>query len=365
MIVLDRITKAYDKKEIVKDFSLQVNEGELCVLIGPSGCGKTTTLRMINRMVEPVSGNIFINGVDIRSIEPVKLRRSMGYAIQMVGLFPHMDVFSNIATVPELLGWEKKRIKTRVGELLQLVGLNPENYCSKFPHQLSGGEAQRVGVARALAADPSILLMDEPFGAVDPLNRIRLQTQFLNIQKKLHKTIILVTHDLDEAIRLGDRIAIMNEGKLVQYGCPEEILARPANKFVYDFVGSDRALKRLSRIDIGSHMQKAPSIGIGTEKANALKISKKYSWVWVKDENNRLKGWIDVDVLPRVGSLREAVSEIDAADISVTRQSSLKEALSIMLGHGLKRIPVIDENQCLLGEVGMDAIEKIMAETQK
>ncbi len=362
MIVLNNITKIYNQKTVVRDFSLKVNQGEVCVIVGPSGCGKTTTLRMINRMVEPSSGDIFIDNRDIKKIQPDKLRRSIGYAIQMVGLFPHMNVFSNIATVPELLGWKKDRIKARVEELLLLVGLKPEEYYAKYPHQLSGGEAQRIGVARALAADPAILLMDEPFGAVDPLNRIRLQTQFLNIQKRLGKTIILVTHDLDEAIRLADKIAIMKDGELVQYDNPEELLAKPANKFVYDFVGSDRALKRLSRINIDKYIRPAPSIKTGSSKEHAHKMCGPCRWIWVVDDNNKLKGWIDIDILSRSVTVMDAVSGINPSEISVTRNSSLKEALSIMLDQGLKTIPVIDDNGFLLGEVDMAIIENALTE---
>ncbi|MFQ5996677.1 MAG: ABC transporter ATP-binding protein, partial [Dehalococcoidales bacterium] len=221
MIRLEHVTKVYGETLAVNDFSLEVDEGEVCVLIGPSGCGKTTTLRMVNRLIEPTSGHIFVNGKDTSQIKPERLRQSIGYAIQSVGLFPHLTVAANIATVPELLHWEKNRIAHRIEELLNLVKLNPTEYAKKYPSQLSGGEAQRIGVARALAADPPILLMDEPFGAVDPLTRERLQAQFVRIQQELKKTVILVTHDLDEAIRLADRIAIMESGKLVQYDTPE------------------------------------------------------------------------------------------------------------------------------------------------
>ncbi len=365
MIVLKNLTKTYNQKEVVKNFSLQVEKGELCVLIGPSGCGKTTTLRMINRMVEPEMGQIFVNGTEIKQMDPVKLRRSMGYAIQMVGLFPHMSVFSNIATVPELLGWKKARIQARIQDLLLLVGLDPEQYCPKYPHQLSGGEAQRVGVARALAADPAILLMDEPFGAVDPLNRIRLQTQFLEIQKKLNKTIILVTHDLDEAIRLGDKIAIMQEGALVQYDRPERVLAKPANQFVYDFVGSDRGLKRLSKINISPYVQKAYTIALAAAKEDAFAMCKKHRWVWVVDAFDTLQGWVDSKVLSQSSSVEQAVSGINPSQIAVSRQSSLREALSIMLSQGIKKVPVVDGKRRIVGEIGMHVIENILVENNQ
>jgi osmoprotectant transport system ATP-binding protein len=362
LIVLKNVTKSYGIKTVVKDFSLEVQRGQICVLIGPSGCGKTTTLRMINRMADPTSGDIFINGFNIKKIRPDRLRRSMGYAIQMVGLFPHMDVFANIAAVPHLLGWKKERIKERVEELLLLVGLKSHEYINKFPHQLSGGEAQRVGVARALAADPGILLMDEPFGAVDPLTRAKLQTQFLNIQKRLKKTIILVTHDLDEAIRLADKIAIMKDGQLIQYDSPEEILSRPADKFVYDFVGSDRALKRLSRINVDKYVTQAPFVGEAVPKEYAQKKCGACRWIWVVDGSHKLTGWIDSEILSKSSSVVEAVSRVNPSDISVTKDSSLKEALSVMLSQGLKTIPVVENDGYLLGEVDMRVIENALAE---
>ncbi len=358
MIRLKNVHKSYKEKNVVKNLCMEVNKGELCVLIGPSGCGKTTTLRMINRMVEPTSGEIFVNNREINKIRAEALRRSIGYAIQMVGLFPHMDVSSNISIVPELLKWEKDRIGERVDELLMLVGLDPKDYASKYPHQLSGGEAQRVGVARALAADPPILLMDEPFGAVDPLTRTKLQTLFMDIQKKISKTILLVTHDLDEAIRLADRIAIMKNGELVQFDTPEEILQRPFNKFVYDFVGSDRALKKLSRISIEEFIRQAPSISLNNSKEDAYRECRDCSWIWVIDENKKLAGWIDIKILSKSDSIRDAVVGINPEEISITKSSTLREALSIMLSQGLKTIPVVDHDNYLVGELDMSAIEE-------
>jgi osmoprotectant transport system ATP-binding protein len=248
MIRLEHVTKSYEAaaRPAVDDLVLDIPDGEICILIGPSGCGKSTTLRMINRLIEPDSGTILVDGVDVRSMKPEDLRRGIGYAIQGVGLFPHWTVHENIGTVPWLLGWEQSKIDARVRELLELVGLDPARYDDAYPDELSGGEAQRVGVARALAADPPVLLMDEPFGAVDPLTRDRLQREFLGIQEHLKKTVVFVTHDIDEAVKLGDRIAIMREGRLVQYDVPERVLAYPADEFVEGFVGNERALKRLS-----------------------------------------------------------------------------------------------------------------------
>lgn len=248
MIRLASVSKRYEgaPRPAVDGFSLTVEQGEVAVIIGPSGCGKSTTLRMINRLIEPDAGTVEVNGVDVRALPAEELRRGIGYAIQGVGLFPHWSVRQNIGTVPRLLGWNQARIDGRVTELLELVGLDPDKYRDAYPDELSGGEAQRVGVARALAADPPVLLMDEPFGAVDPLTRDHLQREFLGIQARLRKTVVFVTHDMDEAVRLGDRIAIMREGHLVQCDTPERVLAYPADEFVAGFVGAERALKRLS-----------------------------------------------------------------------------------------------------------------------
>ena len=250
MIELTDLTKRYagTARPAVDRLTLSVPEGEVCVLIGPSGCGKTTTMRMINRMIEPDGGAITVGGRDVLAVDPVDLRRSIGYVIQQVGLFPHWSIADNIATVPRLLGWAAGRVSARVDELLALVGMDPAQYRDRFPRELSGGQRQRVGVARALAADPPVMLMDEPFGAIDPITRGRLQAEFLRILQGLAKTIVFVTHDIDEAIRMGDRIAILKDGALVQYDTPEAILARPADAFVEEFVGADRALKRLTLI---------------------------------------------------------------------------------------------------------------------
>lgn len=352
MIQIEAVTKRYDSTVAVKALSLEVNDGEVCVIIGPSGCGKTTTLRMINRLIDPTDGHILIDGKDTRSQRPELLRRSIGYAIQSVGLFPHMSVAENIAVVPNILRWDHKRIEKRTAELLQLVGLKPDTYAHKYPAQLSGGEAQRIGVARALAADPPILLMDEPFGAVDPLTRERLQQQFLGIQRELHKTVVLVTHDLDEAIRLADRVAVMRAGELVQYDVPEELLAHPKNKFVHDFVGSDRALKRLSRLAVTTLMKDAESIpDTDLEK----KTSRRH--VWVVDSDNRLKGWMDT----RDPDGNKDFVPIEADEVAIPETASLREALSRMLGQGVRNIPVVDREGRLLGEVTLRDVEEATA----
>ncbi|WP_329015759.1 ATP-binding cassette domain-containing protein [Micromonospora rifamycinica] len=247
-IRLDGIRKRYpDGTEAVRELSLEVTAGELVVLIGPSGCGKSTVLRMVNRLIEPTGGRVLLGDEDITRVDPVKLRRRIGYVIQNVGLFPHQTVTTNVGTVPRLLGWPKERIRRRSGELLELVGLDPAQFGRRYPHELSGGQRQRVGVARALAADPVVLLMDEPFSAVDPIVRTRLQEEFLRLQAEVRKTIVLVTHDLDEAVRLGDRIAVLSEGgRLEQYDTPAALLGTPASPFVREFVGADRGIRRLA-----------------------------------------------------------------------------------------------------------------------
>jgi osmoprotectant transport system ATP-binding protein len=247
-ITLDHVGKTYpDGTVAVGEISLEVGAGELAVLIGPSGCGKSTVLRMVNRLIEPTKGRVLIDGEDVTAADPVELRRRIGYVIQNVGLFPHQSIRANVGTVPRLLGWKRKLIRSRADELLDLVGLDPARYGGRYPHELSGGQRQRVGVARALAADPVVLLMDEPFSAVDPIVRARLQEEFLRLQAAVRKTIVLVTHDIDEAVRLGDRIAVLADGgRLVQYAAPVELLTNPASDAVRDFVGADRGVRRLS-----------------------------------------------------------------------------------------------------------------------
>jgi osmoprotectant transport system ATP-binding protein len=263
MIEFREVSKIYpgSSRPVVNDLSFEIPEGEVCVLVGPSGCGKTTSMRMVNRLIEPTEGEILIDGELNTSMSGTQLRRKIGYAIQQIGLFPHRTIADNIATVPSLLGWDKGRIKTRVDELLELVGLDPGVYRDRYPAELSGGQQQRVGVARAMAADPPIMLMDEPFGAVDPITRERLQDEFLRIQQEIRKTIVFVTHDIDEAIKMGDKIAILKQGGiLAQYDTPENILSRPNSEFVASFVGNDRILKRLSLTRVGE-MQLEPANG--------------------------------------------------------------------------------------------------------
>lgn len=252
-IRLDELTKRFggQAEPAVDSLSMDIPEGEIVIFVGPSGCGKTTTMKLINRLIEPTSGRIVIDGEDLMAAHPDQLRRRIGYVIQQIGLFPHMTIAENIATVPKMLGWSRARIAERVDELLTLVGLDPGTFARRYPKELSGGQRQRVGVARAMGADPDVMLMDEPFGAIDPINRDRLQNEFLRIQDEIKKTIVFVTHDIDEAIKMGDRIAILGEqSRIQQYDTPESILVNPANDFVADFIGRGAALKRcnLSRV---------------------------------------------------------------------------------------------------------------------
>jgi osmoprotectant transport system ATP-binding protein len=266
MIRLEGLTKIYgapaSAPPAVDSVSLEVREGEICVLLGPSGCGKTTTLRMINRLVAPTSGKILLAGRDTDAVDPVALRRGIGYVIQQIGLFPNMTVAENIGVVPRLLGWDAARRRRRAEELLALLAMPPGEFADRYPSELSGGQAQRVGVARALAVDPPVLLMDEPFAALDPINREAIQDEFLRMQRKLRKTILFVSHDIDEAVKMADRIAIFHFGRLVQYAAPDEMLAHPADAFVASFVGADRTLKRLRLIRVSDVMTDCAAAGI-------------------------------------------------------------------------------------------------------
>lgn len=361
MITLRDVTKRYGEVAAVDRVSFEVPAGEVCVLIGPSGCGKTTTLRMINRLIEPTSGTIEIDGLDVMSGRPEELRRHIGYVIQSVGLFPHLTVAENVATVPKLLGWERRRYEPRVLALLDIVGLPPGEYAEKYPRQLSGGQAQRVGVARALAADPPLLLMDEPFGAVDPLTRERLQAEFLRIQRELRKTVVFVTHDVDEAIKLADRIALMRAGHLEQYDTPEALLDHPASKFVHDFMGSDRALKRLGRARVADAMHTDIARTTDGARGVAAGACAGARFVYLTDEQGVLEGWVDCRVLAAGTPPEAAGTMVDWREAAVHPDTTLKDALSRMLGFGFRNVAVVDAGGRLVGEVSLGAIEATMS----
>jgi osmoprotectant transport system ATP-binding protein len=307
-IVLDHVTKRYGNsaRPAIDDLSITIPAGEICVLIGPSGGGKTTAMKMINRLITITEGDITIDGKSVKSMDTTELRRGIGYVIQQIGLFPHMTVENNIGTVPRLMGWDKQRIRARARELLELVGLDPEEHAKRFPSQLSGGQRQRVGLARAMAADPPLMLMDEPFGAIDPITRERLQNDFLRLHREIRKTVVFVTHDIDEAIKMGDRICLLREGGiLAQYDTPENILAAPADEFVAQFVGEDRGLKRLAlkRLD-EVNLQPVPADTNGAPRcpgrttlrdALSLMLTESSSGVVVVDGDGQAKGYLSVE----------------------------------------------------------------------
>jgi osmoprotectant transport system ATP-binding protein len=313
-IAFKDVVKQYPGREraAVEKLSFTVPPGEICVLIGPSGCGKTTALKMVNRLISITDGDITIDGQSVRGLQLTQLRRGIGYVFQQIGLFPHMTVEANIGSVPRLLGWSKQRIHERAGELLELVGLDPSSDLKRYPGEFSGGQQQRIGVARAMAADPPIMLMDEPFGAIDPIARERLQNDFLRLHRQVRKTIIFVTHDIDEAIKMGDRIAIMRDGHLVQMDTADELLAHPVDDFVADFVGTDRGLKRL-----------------------------------------RVRTLEDLELAPANGSSR--------SEPSLPRRTSLHEALSTMLAEGTSELQVTDNDGNVLGTASLEMIAELIA----
>ena len=349
MIRLEAVSKRFDDGTVaVHSLDLDVPQGALVALVGPSGCGKTTTLKMVNRLIEPTSGRIVLDGEDVTAVDQVQLRRRIGYVIQTAGLFPHRTILDNVTTVPQLLGWDKARARARGKELLELVGLDPDTYGRRYPDQLSGGQRQRVGVARALAADPPVLLMDEPFGAVDPVVRERLQGEFLRLQSEVRKTILLVTHDLDEAVRLGDRIAVFSQGgRLEQYAAPAEVLGAPASDFVADFVGADRGLKRLSVTPVDlADLSRPPVVHLDDRlsTAGAQLRSAGSPWAVVLDSSEGLHGWLPVGATEREGTVRDAARRMEAW---VPVGSSLKQAFSEMLQHDAGWVAVLDGDRYL------------------
>jgi osmoprotectant transport system ATP-binding protein len=326
-------TYAGSSAPAIQDLSFEVPAGDVCVLVGPSGCGKTTAMRLVNRMIEMTGGDILLDGRSVRTRKPADLRREIGYAIQQIGLFPHQTIAENIATVPRLLGWSRERIHARVDELFALIGLDAEEMRARYPAQLSGGQRQRVGVARALAADPPLMLMDEPFGAIDPINRERLQNELLRLQAQIRKTIVFVTHDIDEAIKMGDRIAILKTGGvLAQYARPAELLMQPADAFVEDFVGADRALKRLS-------LTRVRDIDLWDVDAAA-------PFVLVTDDDNRPVAW------ERDGARYEAMT--------VERDDVLRDALSNMLRSQVEYGVVVDEHGRVSGLLSVEIIHEFL-----
>ena len=348
-IRLEGVGKRYDDGTVaVRDLHLSVRAGELVTLVGPSGCGKTTVLKMVNRLVEPTAGRILLDGEDVTRADPVRLRRRIGYVIQNVGLFPHQTVRANVATVPRLLGWDRGRTAARVEELLRLVGLDPDEHGDRYPHQLSGGQRQRVGVARALAVDPPVLLMDEPFGAVDPLVREHLQTEFLRLQRELGTTTLLVTHDIEEAVRLGDRVAVFSQGGVLeQYDEPATVLGAPANDFVRGFVGADRALKRLSVTPVSvAELVRPPVVLADDDREQAARRLRASGdrWAVVLDAQGRLHGWVGIAQLRGEGAVGAAARRMEAW---VAHDGTLREAFGEMLKHDAGWVAVLDGDRLL------------------
>ena len=363
LIKLDKVTKVYpDGTEAVKEMSFEVKKGELCVLLGPSGCGKTTTMKMINLLIPITRGRIYIDGMDITKMDENELRRNIGYAIQAIGLFPHMTVGQNVETVPELKDWPRAERRRRAEELLELVGMDSNEFIDKYPGELSGGQCQRVGVARALGADPSILLMDEPFGAIDPITRVRLQDKFLKIQRDIKKTIIFVTHDIYEAIKMGDRVVLMKQGQLVQNDTPANLLYKPRNKFVEDFVGADRALKGLQLIRVKEVMKDSPPAVKSNEKTGVVRERMERAGInglAVGTGDGNFLGWVGKPALGGGDSVRDIMSP---SAVTATANTVLNEVLSLMLSHGLENLPIVNENNRLQGIVNFDIIREALTE---
>jgi len=365
VVRLEHVSKRYGPEggpEAVSDLSLEIPAGEICVLVGPSGCGKTTTMKMINRLIEPTSGRITIDGEDVMALPAVELRRRIGYVIQQVGLFPHLTVAENVAVVPRLLRWPESRVHERTNELLDLVRLQPSTYADRYPAALSGGERQRVGVARALAADPPLMLMDEPFGAVDPILRDRLQNEFLRLQAQVRKTIVFVTHDVDEAIKMADRIAILQRGGiLAQYDTPDSILKAPASEFVAHFVGADRGLKRLSLGRVRDlELGKPITARVGEPRGDLRRRLEEAAadFILLLDEKDRPLGWIDRGDLG--GDDAVTVDDATPGSPTLEPESTLRDALSVMLGSSVQLGVVVDSDERVLGVISVDAISEVL-----
>jgi osmoprotectant transport system ATP-binding protein len=370
MIRLDSLTKIFDTPGgsfvAVDHVTLELGRGEICILLGPSGCGKTTTLKMINRIIEPTSGRIFIDGKDTTDADPVELRRSIGYVIQQIGLFPNMTVEENVCVVPQLLGWDRAKARARAMELLEMVALDPKAFAKRYPNELSGGQAQRVGVARALAADPPVMLMDEPFGAIDPINREVIQDEFLKMQEKLGKTILFVSHDIDEAIKMGDKVAIFRNGKIEQFGTPDQMLAHPANGFIADFVGSDRTLKRLRLIRIAEAMQTdAPRVRADDPVATAIALmdERGHDSIVMVGPRGRARGYLRrADLDGRGGTCGEHQTPLPGV---VKIHEDLRAAVSTMFTHDLTWLACVDEDGFYKGYITQRDITHLLGQTYR
>ncbi len=370
MIKLDNLTKAFETSAgttlAADHVSFEVAEGEICVLLGPSGCGKTTALKMVNRLVEPTSGKIYINGKDTESYDPVELRRTIGYVIQQIGLFPNMTVEENICVVPKLLGWDMNKARTRAAELLSIINLEPAIFLKRYPKELSGGQQQRVGVARALAADPPVLLMDEPFGAIDPINREVIQDEFLKIHRRLKKTVMFVSHDIDEAVKMADKVAIFRAGKLEQFDSPDNILAHPVNDFIADFVGSDRTLKRLRLVTVKSAIEPGAPRVLAEERldrAAALMSEHRHEFVVMVDARGYPHSYVGRDKADgREGTVEEYCVRLPA---TVGLDEDLRTAVSMMFMYDIPWLTCVDSDGLYAGVITQRGITRLLGDTYR
>ncbi|MFP4074424.1 MAG: betaine/proline/choline family ABC transporter ATP-binding protein [Actinomycetota bacterium] len=367
LIRLEKVSKTYPGTDVpaVAELDLEVYKGETLVLVGPSGCGKSTTLRLINRMIEPTGGRIFFEGEDVTDVNADQLRRRIGYVIQQIGLFPHRTIAENIATVPQLLGWDKADIDARVDELIETVGLDPKIHRDRYPKELSGGQAQRVGVARAMGADPDVLLMDEPFGAVDPITRDRLQNEFLRLQDELHKTIVFVTHDIDEAIKMGDRIAILQDQSIIaQHDTPERILAHPKSEFVEDFLGSGATLKGLNLMRAGEvELDDVTTVKASTSREAVMKVIQDSGdqWILYLDEKGAPQRWLNRKAVDGAGSLDKAGK---AVRVTVEPEDTLRDALEKMLQSAVGTACVVNPDGSYRGVVRIETLVALIDQLQ-
>lgn len=365
MIDFKNICKTIDGKPILKNINISINKGELVVIIGPSGCGKTTTLKMINKLIKPTSGTIFIDGKNIEFEDDIKLRRNMGYVIQQTGLLPHLTVEKNISLIPSLEKITEEKIKQKVYELLKLVELNPEEYAHKYPHELSGGQQQKVGIARAFAMNPEIILMDEPFSALDPITRNQLQNEVFNIQQRLKKTVIFVTHDMDEALKLGDRICIMKDGEIIQFNTPEQILRNPANEFVKEFIGKDKIWNQPELIKVKDIMIKDP-VKCTPERTvlQSIQIMKSnhVDSVLVVDNQERLKGMVTLKNIRKKSENTTKLNDIMATDITtVNEDDSILDVLEKIQHLKIGYIPVVNKNCVLIGLITRSSLISVLS----
>lgn len=367
MLEFKQVTKRYnDKKAAVKNLNLKIAKGEFVCFIGPSGCGKTTTMKMVNRLIDTTEGSILVNGKDITKQDPVELRRSIGYVIQQIGLMPHMTIKENIVLVGTLLKWPQDKKDKRAKELIKLVDMS-EDYLEKYPHELSGGQQQRIGVLRALAADPPLILMDEPFGALDPITRDSLQEEFKKLQRELNKTIVFVTHDMDEALKLADKVVIMREGEIVQADSPDEILRNPANEFVEEFLGKDRLIQgRPDVTTVGQIMLHSPAIiDVGdTMKAAISKMrERRVDSLLVVDSGNVLKGYIDVEIINLNSKSNPSVYEVMESISPVFEDSLLRDTVHKILRRSAMYVPVVDKSHHVVGIVTRASLADIVYDT--